>query len=43
MCGGLIPRLSCSGMQTLKLYRRSEPDIFSHVNSVKGREGVRRP
>ena len=38
----LIPRLSCSGAQTLKLCRCREPDIFSHVRSSKDREGVER-
>ena len=28
-------------MRTLKLCRRGEPGIFSHVSSVKGREGSR--
>ena len=32
-----------SGMWTLKLCRRREPGIFSHMSSAKGREGVERP
>ena len=39
----LVPRLPQSGMQTLKLCRCGEPGTFSHVKSVKGREGVERP
>ena len=31
----LVPRLPCSGTQTLKLCRRGEPGIFSHVRSGK--------
>ena len=31
----LVPRLPRSGTQTLKLYRRGEPGIFSHVRSAK--------
>ena len=37
----LVPRLPHSRMRTLKLCRRGEPGIFSHVSSVKGREGSR--
>ena len=32
----LVPRLPCFGTQTLKLCRRGEPGIFSHVSSAKG-------
>ena len=36
--GSLVPRLPFSGTQTLKLCRRGEPGIFSHVRSgIKGR------
>ena len=28
-------------MRTLKLCRRGEPGIFSHVNTIKGRRGQR--
>ena len=38
----LVPRLPGSGMRTLKLCRRGEPDIFSHVRSGKVREEVER-
>ena len=36
----LVPRLPCSETRTLKLCRRGEPGILSHVRSAKGREGV---
>ena len=38
----LIPRLPWSGTWTLKLCRRGEPGIFSHVSTVKGRRAVER-
>ena len=38
----LVPRLLCSEMRTLKLWRWREPGIFSHVSSIKGREAVGR-
>ena len=37
-----VPRLPRSGTRTLKLCRRGEPGIFSHVRSAKGREEVER-
>ena len=40
VCHSLVPRLPRSGMQTLKLCRRGEPGIFSHVRSGKGRHEV---
>ena len=43
MCFSLVPRLSHSGMWTLKLYKHGQPGIFSHVNNIKGRERVERP
>ena len=36
----LVPRLPHSGMQTLKLCRRGEPDIFSHMRNGKDRREV---
>ena len=36
----LVPRLPCSGMQTLKLYRRRDLGMFSHMSSVKAREDL---
>ena len=38
----LVPRFLHSGTRTMKLCRRGEPGIFSHVSSVKGRKGVER-
>ena len=35
-------RLSCFGMQTLKLCRQGDTGIFSHVSNVKVRKGVKR-
>ena len=39
----LVPRLPRSGTRTLKLCRRKEPGIFSHMSSLKGRKGIERP
>ena len=39
----LVPRLLCSGTQTLKLCMQREPGIFSHVRTLKGRKAVERP
>ena len=36
-CCSLVPRLPCFGMRTLKLCRRGEPVILSHVRSSKDR------
>ena len=36
----LVPRLPHSGTRTLKLCRRGEPGIFSHVRSGKDRREV---
>ena len=33
----LVPRLPCSGTRTLKLCRRGEPGIFSHMRNGKDR------
>ena len=38
----LVPRFPHSGTRTMKLCRRGEPGIFSHVSSVKGRKGIER-
>ena len=40
ICHSLVPRLPHSGMRTLKLCRRGEPGIFSHVRSGKDRREV---
>ena len=42
MCldNSLVPRLPRSGTQTLKLCRRGEPGIFSHMKSAKDRHQV---
>jgi len=39
----LVSTLPHSGTQTLKLCRRGNPGIFSHVRSTKGRKEVERP
>ena len=42
---GLIPKLPCSRVETLRLWRQGEPGIYSHLSNIKVKRGysVERP